>query len=183
MKGEFSHERILFTFRPDDCWAVARGGSLLSLPFPWKWRETPPAGFLTADPKFKLRSRVSVNSRTLKKTKTMKIGLKYCEDKGVIDLGKTHWSRQEVEPFALSCLLRAKWYIRPLTWVGDFTWRWSLCDQWPWGDKDFGTWKISGHHSNIPVNNTVTRNEQWAWKNKTHLFTARSSPRNGFNRS
>ena len=108
MKGEFSHERILFTFRPDDCWAVARGGSLLSLPFPWKWRETPPAGFLTADPKFKLRSRVSVNSRTLKKTKTMKIGLKYCENKGVINLGKTHWSRQEVEPFALSCLLRAK---------------------------------------------------------------------------
>ena len=111
------------------------------------------------------------------------IGLKHFEDKGVIDLGKTHWSRQEVEPFALSCLLRAKWYIRPLTWVGDFTWRWSLCDQWPWGDKDFGTWKFSGHHSNIPVNNTVTRNEQWAWKNKTHLFTARSSPRNGFNRS
>ena len=90
----------------------------------------------------------------------MKIGLKRCLDKGVIDLGKTHRSRQEVEHFVLSCLFRAKWYIRPLTRVGDLTWLWSLCVQWPWGDKDFGTWKISGHHSNIPLHNTVKWNEQ-----------------------
>lgn len=41
-------------------------GSLLSFPAPWKWSDTPPAGFFTDEPKLKLRSSDSANSRTLK---------------------------------------------------------------------------------------------------------------------
>lgn len=41
-------------------------GSLLSFPAPWKWSDTPPAGFFTDEPKLKLRSNDSANSRTLK---------------------------------------------------------------------------------------------------------------------
>jgi len=60
-------------------------GSLLSFPAPWKWSDTPPAGFFTDEPKLKLRSSDSANSRTLKNKPSYKSVKR--EGRGRVELG------------------------------------------------------------------------------------------------